>query len=382
VSGPAATQARELLGRQRNGPVISLFLDLEPDQFATAPARATQARSLLDRARREQRTHSGFSHSEQVSIGESIDRIQEYLASSEPPVSGARALAIFCAGTQWFEAIALARPVAPDVVIAETPHVEPLLAGLDSETWCVALVSRRALRLFAGPPAALREVAEFEDEVHGQHRQGGWSQANYERSLEKDVDDHLRDAAHTLYRRWQVRGFDVLVLGGPEETVARLAQALPSELREPWLDRRLELDVTASTEDDVREALAPLLQERSHAAQSATLRRILEQRAVDGRAVTGPEPTLRALLERRVQTLVLAPDFDLEGARCPSCGLITTQPLSQCQVDGSELTPLDSVREAAIEAAIEQDAEVTVVTELVEHAELPRLEGIAALLRF
>jgi hypothetical protein len=53
-----------------------------------------------------------------------------------------------------------------------------------------------------------------------------------------------------------------------------------------------------------------------------------------------------------------------------------------CAVDGTALTPRRSVRQAAIEAAVEQDAEVTVFTELTERAELPMLRGMAALLRF
>src|SRR5256885_9916650 len=48
------------------------------------------------------------------------------------------------------------------------------------------------------------------DEVHGQHDQGGWSQARYQRSVEKEVHDHLKRTAEVAFRRFQRLPFDRL----------------------------------------------------------------------------------------------------------------------------------------------------------------------------
>jgi hypothetical protein len=52
---------------------------------------------------------------------------------------------------------------------------------------------------------------------------------------------------------------------------------------------------------------------------------------------------------------------------------------TRCPADGSELERLDHLREAAVEAALAQDAEVLSVR---HHPDLGPLKGIAALLRF
>ena len=48
------------------------------------------------------------------------------------------------------------------------------------------LVNRKVTRIFCGPATALEEIEQLEDDTHGQHQQGGRSQANYQRSVEQE----------------------------------------------------------------------------------------------------------------------------------------------------------------------------------------------------
>ena len=98
-----------------------------------------------------------------------------------------------------------------------------------------------------------------------------------------------------------------------------------------------------------------------------------------GRGAGGAYDTLAALNERRVQTLLLEPALDRPGARCPICGLLMLEPGDPCPVDGSETEQIEHVREAAVEAALAQGAEVLVVR---HHSDLGPLQGIGAILRF
>jgi len=93
----------------------------------------------------------------------------------------------------------------------------------------------------------------------------------------------------------------------------------------------------------------------------------------------GPYDRLVALNERRVQTLLLEPAMDRRGARCPQCGMLTVEANGRCPADGSELEEVDQLREAAIEAALAQGADIFVVP---HYPDLGPLQGIAALLRF
>src|ERR671927_391803 len=76
---------------------------------------------------------------------------------------------------------------------------------------------------------AARKVEEkdrVEDEVHQQHDQGGWSQLNYQRSVEKDKQDHLAHVAEVLFAIYKRNGFDRVLVGGPEEILGDLERRL------------------------------------------------------------------------------------------------------------------------------------------------------------
>jgi peptide chain release factor subunit 1 len=203
----AVAQSTRRLAEHRPGHrVISLYLDLDPERFATAPARASQIRSLIDDAARRIDRTDVVGHEERVSLRADLKRIDAYLSSREPPFQGARALAVFCSSRDdLFEVVQLPRTTEGQVVIEGTPYIEPLVAATAQRRWGVLLVNRRTARLLTGATTTLREHDRLADDVHGQHERGGYSQANYERSVEKDTDNHLRRAAELVHRCWRGR---------------------------------------------------------------------------------------------------------------------------------------------------------------------------------
>src|SRR5436309_583569 len=119
--------ARRLVEERPGSPVISLYLDLDPERFATAPARASQIQSLIDEGEREVEHHGSLNHAERTQLREGLRRLDSYLHSRQPPYQGARGLAVFCGGSDdLFEVVQLARPTVGQIVIERTPYVEPL----------------------------------------------------------------------------------------------------------------------------------------------------------------------------------------------------------------------------------------------------------------
>jgi peptide chain release factor subunit 1 len=371
--------ARRLVAHGPGHRVISLYLDLDPERFATAPARASQIRSLIDEAAREVDRRSDLGHDDRTALREDLDRVRDYLLSREPPFQGARGLAVFCSSRDdLFETVQLPRPVRARVVIEHSPYVEPMVAAVGHRRWSVLLVSRRDARMFIGSADALEERRSFHDDVHGQHDQGGWSQLRYERSVEKEVDDHLRKVAELLDRSWRRQRFDRLALGGPSEIVPRLEGMLSDEVRARLARGRVEVDVATANGDQVRAALSPLADEDDKRLESEALDRLRAGIGGSGRAAGGVADTLRTLNERRVEMLLLAPDFDGRALRCPTCGMLTVED-GHCPADGSRLEDVEHLREAAVEAALAQDADVMIVR---HHPDLGPFQGIGALLRF
>jgi len=375
-----ADPARRLLEHRTGHPVISLYLDLDPERFATAPARSAQIRSLIDQAARELDGADGLSHDDVVTLRNDLRRIDDYLNSREPPFQGAGALGVFCSGQDGlFEVVQLPRPTPGRVVIGRSAYVEPLVAALQQRRWLVALVNRRVGRVLGGSLDRLEEQATFEEYVHGQHDQGGWSQARYERSIEKDTEDHLRRVADGVNQRWRSERFDRAALGGPVEIVPRLEAHLAAEVKSNLAPGRIEVDLSSANDDEIRRALAKLVLADEKERERDMLDRLAAGVGSGGRAVAGPEATLGALGERRVKTLLLDPGFDQRGARCQTCGLLMLQSGSRCPADGGSIEELDHLREGAIEAALAQGADVIIVR---HYPDLGPLRGVGALLRF
>jgi peptide chain release factor subunit 1 len=380
VSSAAADPARRLLEHRTGHPIISLYLDLDPERFATAPARATQIRSLVDQAARDLDSVTGLSHDDRVGLRADLQRIDDYLNSREPPFQGAGALGVFCSGQDdLFEVLQLPRPVPGRVVIGRSPYVEPLVASRQRRRWLVALVNRRLGRVLGGPADRLEEREKFDEYVHGQHDQGGWSQARYERSIEKDTDDHLRRVAEAVNQRWRSEHFDRAALGGPVEIVPRVEAHLAAEVRAALAPGRVELDLSSANDDEIRRALAKLVAEDEKQQERGALDRLAAGVRSGGRGVGGPEATLAALNERRVEMLLVEPGFDGRGARCRSCGLLMLSAGGRCPADGGPMEEIDHLQEAVIEAALAQGAEIMVVR---HHPDLGPLQGIGGLLRF
>ncbi|MBV9916230.1 MAG: hypothetical protein JO153_06970 [Solirubrobacterales bacterium] len=373
--------ARRLVSARPVHPVVSLYLDLDPDQFAVPPARVSQIDSLLDEASREIEGGGELGHEDLMALREDIEWIRSYLLSDEPPFQGARALAVFCSlRDEFFEVVQLPRPAEGRVVIERRPYIEPLIRGAQERRWCVVLVSRRDARLLVGSADRLSELRRVDDDVHGQHQQGGWSQARYERSYEKEADDHLRRVAELIDRRWRFERFDRLAVGGPVEIVARLEHFLAEEVRGTLSPGRVAVDVSNATDDQIQKAVSDLVEQDERERERQALDRLAEGIGSGGRAAGGPQNVLEALNERRVGALLLADDFDRRGGRCPSCGILSLERRGPCPSgDGSELEEVEHLREAAIESALAQDAEVIVVS---RYPDLGPFEGIGALLRF
>ena len=374
VSAPDRDQLRSLAELRLDRPVVlSLYLNLDPSQFATPPARKTSVRSLLDDAERRLRDVGGLSHDDKTALQGSLERAASFL-ENDLPSDGAHGLAVFASEpADLFEALKLPRSVPNRVAIGHSPLVGPLARLARRERWCLTLVNRRDARIFRGSPDGLREVEQIHDDVSGQHDQGGWSQARYQRGIEKEKDDHLKVTGDALLRHFKQQPFKRLIVGGPREVATDFEQKLHHYLSER-LAGRIEVDVERSSADQVLEAARPLIEKLELEREQEALEKLGE------RGARGLEDVLPPLNERRVELLILDEQFGgVTGVQCIDCGWLGLEG-DRCPADGSELVELDDLTEAMIELSVQQSADLLAV-----HHERGALEdhgGAAALLRF
>ena len=364
-------------------PVISVVFDLNPAEFATAPARATQASSLLDAAHNLETADQTLNHDARQAVRSDLESLRTYLGSDDLPVSGAGALAIFAShGSGLFETVALSRPSTSSIYLDREPHIEPVVIEPAAQRWCAVLVSAREVTVHMGAGATVVTRTTGSDYIRGHSQSDG----NDERGREQDVEGHLIAVSQRLSDDHRAGGFDVLAIGGPVDALTGLEGRLPDELRSA-LAGRLDVDPSAATEADVAAAVGSLLARAQADAQERTLAEFSEQLAAargrDGppRAVAGVAAVLEALAEQRVATLLLVEDFHAAGARCPRCRLLLPADVSECPVDGTATSPVADLREPMIAAAVRQDATVLVFTEPDEPLRAPDHRA-GALLRF
>jgi peptide subunit release factor 1 (eRF1) len=359
--------------------VLSLFLNLDPREFATPPARSTEVRSLLDRAGRLVRDESEhLTHEQKESLKADLERVTAELGNGAG-TKGAHGLAVFSSSAaDLFEILRLPEPVDHEPVISDGPYLAPLSSLGEAGRWCVVLVNRRTARLFCGSSEGLEEIALVDDGVRNQHDQGGWSQSNYQRSVDKDVQDHLKHVAEVVFLEMKAELPEGVLVGGPQETLTDFEGTLHPYLRER-LAGRIDIDVEDSSAEDVRKSASEKIAAAGREKESKALSRLAELYGSNGRAASGLADVLTAVHEQRVEVLLVDRGYTAPGVCCPQCGFLGGEGLAECPADGTPTERRENVVEAAIERAFTQSAGVHV---LRDRPELASHGHIAAILRF
>ena len=378
VSTPEQVRELARVRASTGAGVFSLYLDLDPSEFAVPKARLAEVESLADAARQRYTDDEEHRPLELDSpVARTVERVRSYLENDFAP-EGARGVAVFASEEpDLLIVIRLHHAVQGRVVLAERPFVRPLLEGpppLDG--WFLLMVNRRTARLLAGRRGSLEEVAGFTDAVHRRHDQGGLSQPGYQRHVEKQVKGHVRHACQELFERSRSERVEHLVLSTTEEVKPLVESAL-----HPDLARALAGHVTADIEVAKPDQLSAEVLDMAVRDREESDRELLEQLGAElahgERAAAGLQPVLNALNLHAVEVLMACPDLAGSVRSCPTCGWLGLDEAT-CPVDGTQTNPRDDVLEAAVQSALDQDAAVR----LLDRDEVRSKGCIAALLRF
>jgi len=107
------------------GKVLSVYVDFDPSQFGTQPARSSAITSALDEAEKEVRDAGSLDPGVRVGLRSGIERVRDFLRR-DLDTSGAHGLAVFCDSTdELFEALKLPVSVHQRVVKEALPFLKP-----------------------------------------------------------------------------------------------------------------------------------------------------------------------------------------------------------------------------------------------------------------
>ncbi|HEY3050127.1 MAG TPA: Vms1/Ankzf1 family peptidyl-tRNA hydrolase [Gaiellaceae bacterium] len=370
---------RELAAfRAEKGCAISFYLDLDPKTTPTAGDAATRVSALLsDGERHSEANNRGLTHDQRVALKQDFARIRDYFAN-EFQRDGAHGVAVFSAGLDnvW-RPRALIESVPDRVRVGREFHLAPLVPLVGrGEGAIVAFVGRERGELFRLHAGRLDELVDRTDDVPGRHDQGGWSQARFQRHIEKLVGEHLREVAEELDRRVRRMHAPKVIVVSSEETRAEFEELVSSETKSAvvgWTSAEAH-----ASPRELLELTSPILEAARAREEAKLLERWREESGRGGRAASGWAETLEAASDARVDVLLYEEGEDHEAWQCPACGRLSASG-GRCPLDGTETDRRDDGLDLAVHQTVAHGGTVWAVT---AHRDLGPTEGIGALLRY
>jgi len=370
---------RDLAGfRAQNGCAISLYLDLDPSVTPTAADLTTRVNALIDEIERSDAARRpDLDHEQKEGLRGDVQRLRSFF-EQDFDRDGAQGLAVFCASLDnLWQPLPLSSRV-PDVVkVGNALSLAPLVSLVGrGEGALVVFVGRERGDLFRLRAGRLVELVEQFDDAPGRHDQGGWSQARFQRHIDKLVHDHLKEVAELVDRQFRrLRGPRVIVVAS-DETRGEFETALSHEVKKAVIGW-----TTADAHATAAELLGdvqPLLERWRAEQENTAVERWREEAGRNGRAASGWSQTLEAASDGRVELLLFQDGVERPAWECPACGRVDADG-GACPLDGTAMEQ----RRDGLDLAVRQTlAHGGTVWALTQHRDLDPVEGIGAVLRF
>jgi peptide chain release factor subunit 1 len=296
------TPLREQLDRltafePTDAPVLSLYLDMRPDQHGRSQYAPFLRKVLAERSR-------VLKGDARKSFDADVERIQSYL---DGVAASANGLAVFaCAAHDgFFEALELDVPLEHHwLYIGSVPHLYPLMRLNDQfPRYAALLVDTNAARLFVFGLGTKEGHTEVRNVKTRKTSMGGWSQARYQRHMENFHLHHMKEVVEVLDRVVREERIDRVLIASDATARPMLMEHLPKHLAGKVIDV-MKLDINAPEHEVLSRTLEAL---REHDADTDVehVERMLDAWNGGGLAVAGPEETLQALQKGQVEELLI-----------------------------------------------------------------------------
>lgn len=343
-------------------PVISLYLNMQPDQRGRDHFEPFSRKELADRVR----TYAAGAP-ERESLQRDADKIREYVSTADPSANG---LALFaCSGADLFEAIQLAAPIPEHrLYLSDQPHLYPLARLIDEyQRYVVLLADTCSARIYVCAGNTLEKAQRITGTKTKHHKMGGWSQARYQRHTENYHLHHAKEVADALVRIVRDEQIGSVFIAADAVIMPRLREQLPKDISERVVDV-LKLDVKAP-EREVLDTTVAALREKDADSDRERVEALLGAYRANGLASVGVEATRLALERGQVDELVITavPDTIDAGAAKPSPG---PEP---------DRTPEERAADELVAKARQTSAKVRFIEDA---ALLAAVGGVGAFLRF
>lgn len=362
-------------------PIVSLYLRVDREHI-TDDDYSIRLKNLLKQV--SDNPGIELNRAQLEALEADLDRIRVFFRDHGDEFGQGVALFASSPANLW-EVYETPREVGNHVEVDFRPVIAPLVRVLElCEPFCVCLVSRDRARIFMGHMSEFGERAvRFDQEVPGQHEQGGWSQARYQRHIEEHVHQHFKRLAADLFALFEQEPFRFLILGGPHEVVSDFLDYLHPYLRERYIGTFYVL--MEATAKQVREEAAKIVREWLRQEKQRYLDLLRNEALSNDMGVTGLEKVVEALQMGNVLSLIVDDRLEAPGSSCLHCGAVQPPAAEQpdrCLYCGGPVRRHGNIVPKVYANAYRQKANLVFLTERELQDQLAELGGIGAILRF
>ena len=341
--------------RADNGCAISLYIDLDPSSTPTrlTPSRSSTPSSPSSRRRRMPTARRGTAGWLCATTWRASGLVGRRVRAGRREGRGdLRVLR-----RRGVPGAAAGRARGRSRADRERIHGRAARGQLGHDGSLVAVLSRERGSVYRSSGGRLVEIVDETEETPGQHSQGGWSQARYQRHIEHLVQQHLKTVGHEIDKQARGAGGLQMVIVAPEELRSEIESTLSTEAREAVVGwATAEAHAGADRAAGGRPAAARRGARRVKSRRSSSAGR----RSTAAAAAPPPGGSRPSTQPPTARVAVLLLDASSAGHQawvCPQCGRASADG-GKCPLDDTKLEQAPDAAELAIHRALEHGGSI------------------------
>ncbi len=307
-----------------------------------------------------------------------LGQVEEMLYHN--PIPGERGRVIFAsASSSFFVAHRIGVEPRRKLVLDNSPFILPLMEMRDDyEDYGIILMDSDEARVYSVRSKVLEQVGSSSIDLMNRHKKGGMSQKRFNRLRRGAIDAFISQIVEDLEGLEGLEGMRGLVVAGPGSVKKKLVDALPKHLQGKVIGMvDVSIDIPPGQLLAHGEEIASAHEREGEMLAIGELRRAIFKEEL---AAIGVNEVRDALLQGRVETLLVSKGLSIPGWICEDCKGIHegVPPEGTCPDCGGPVSGAEIVNELA-ELVERTDAEMEVVS---ASPFLESIGGLGAILRY
>lgn len=360
-------------------PFISLYLNINAHElFEQAEKNRIFLKNSFQKA--ENRIKEQKEKENLVSFKNDEKKILSYIEKQLN--SKIHGIAVFaCDKLGIFETFQSLMPFENSFNIGSFPYLKQLAFHADEyENTLVVMADSKYARIFNIKLGGfvINEL-DIENNVHRFHKQGGWSQARYQRHIEKQIEQHYKEISEIVTEFLDREHYDNLILFGQHHEIKNLEANFSKRVNTRIIDIN-----SLQMRENINEILETVINDlykTEKKKEFRIIRDIIEKSRGGGFESLGIQETIELAKDGRIRILAAVKDHVYEGWKCGECLYLTKdQHHGGCPKCNGNMKQTDLIEEA-VRLTLKNGGEV----EFVENEAAVELENngeLGAYLRY